>query len=62
MLILRRRQGEQVAIGEGDDRVVLTVLEVRPNSRDVNLGFEGPDRVPVDRIERAERGRRDDRS
>ena len=50
MLILTRRQGESVMIGEG---VVVTVLEVRGNQ--VRLGIEAPKDVQVHREEIYER-------
>lgn len=46
MLVLNRRVGEKVVIG---DRIEVVVLEVR-NSR-VKLGFSGPREVPFHREE-----------
>ncbi len=46
MLVLSRRQGERVHIGE---EIEVTVLEVRGNR--VKLGFSGPPSVPIHRGE-----------
>lgn len=46
MLVLSRKQGQRVLIG---DEIELTVLEVR-GSR-VKLGFRGPAEVPIHREE-----------
>jgi len=42
MLVLSRKIGERVLIG---DRIVVTVLEVK--GRQVRLGFEAPPDVPI---------------
>jgi carbon storage regulator len=42
MLVLSRKVGERVTIGDG---VVVTVLEVK--GRQVRLGFEAPSDVPI---------------
>lgn len=49
MLVLKRVLGEEVVIGEGDNEVVLTVVEVLNGG--VRLGFTGDPRVPIDRRE-----------
>ncbi len=46
MLVLSRKPGEQVIIGQ---QIVVTVLAVR-GSR-VKLGFLGPEEVPIERKE-----------
>lgn len=46
MLVLARKEGERIAIGEA---VTLTVLEIK-GSR-VKLGFSGPSDVPIRREE-----------
>ena len=46
MLVLSRKQGERVVIGEN---IEVVVLEVHPNR--VKLGFEGPPEVPIHRQE-----------
>jgi carbon storage regulator len=46
MLVLTRRKSEQLVL---DDRIVVTVLEVR--GRSVKLGIEAPPEVPVQRKE-----------
>jgi carbon storage regulator len=42
MLVLSRKIGERVTIGDG---IVVTVLEVK--GRQVRLGFEAPSDVPI---------------
>mgnify|MGYP000430466860 CR=1 FL=1 len=46
MLVLSRKEGERVCIGED---VQVTVLEIRGNR--VKLGFSGPASVPIHRGE-----------
>lgn len=46
MLVLTRKKGQRVVIGE---KIEVTVLEVRGNR--VRLGFEGPPEVPIHRHE-----------
>jgi carbon storage regulator len=46
MLVLSRKRGEQIHIGEG---VVLTVISIEGNR--VRLGIEAPREVTVDRQE-----------
>ena len=53
MLILSRRPGEALQIGE---RIRITVVAVQGNR--VRLGVEAPREVPVDRLEVHERKRR----
>ncbi len=48
MLVLNRKKGERVVIGNS---VFVTVLEVRGDR--VKLGFEGPGEVPIHREELA---------
>lgn len=48
-LILSRRSGEAVVIGEGPDAVVVTVETVRGDR--VYLGFVGPKGTRIDRRE-----------
>lgn len=49
MLVLTRKQGERVVIGEGPDAVTLIVVEVDRGR--VRLGFTAPDHVSIDREE-----------
>ena len=49
MLVLTRRVGEQLVIGEGPNRIVVTVCEIRDGK--VRIGTEAPDGTPVDRLE-----------
>ncbi len=55
MLVLSRRKGERIMIGDG---IVVTVLECgRPGSRhQVKLGIEAPDGVKVLREELCKKG------
>ena len=46
MLVLTRKPGERIRIGDG---VTVTVVLVRGNT--VRLGFEAPERIPVIREE-----------
>jgi len=46
MLVLSRREGEKVMIG---DDIVITVVEVRGDT--VRLGIQAPRDVPVNRVE-----------
>ena len=48
MLVLSRKPGEQITIGE---QILVTVLQVRGNR--VTLGFLGPGEVPIHRKEAA---------
>ncbi|MEN6495632.1 MAG: carbon storage regulator [Thermoguttaceae bacterium] len=50
MLVLSRKKGEQIVIGEN---IVVTVLEVSHDR--VKLGFRGPAEVPILRQEIFER-------
>lgn len=57
MLILTRRVGETIVIGEGTNAVRVTVLGVRGNQ--VRLGTVAPRDIPINRSEihdRIERG------
>lgn len=49
MLILTRRVGEVLIIGEGDDRISVAVLGVKGNQ--VRIGVEAPKDVEVHRSE-----------
>ena len=53
MLILSRRCEQEIVIGDGDDTIVLRVLEIRGDQ--VRLGITAPREIPVHRreIERA---------
>jgi len=55
MLVLTRRGGESIEIG---DQVRVTVLGILDNK--VRLGLEAPKDVPVDRSEVAERKRQEE--
>lgn len=49
MLILTRRVGETLVIGEGADQVKVTILGVKGNQ--VRIGTEAPKHIAVDREE-----------
>lgn len=49
MLVLSRRVGESIVVGDGDDKVTVTVLEVRGDV--VRVGIDAPRRVRVNRAE-----------
>jgi len=53
MLILTRRVGETLIIGEGADQITVTVLGV--NGNQVRIGVDAPKDVPVHREEVYER-------
>ncbi len=49
MLVLSRKRGEQIVIGHGDSKVILTVVYIRDSK--VQLGIEAPTAKPVHRME-----------
>lgn len=49
MLVLTRKQGESIIIGDGDNKTTLTVLGVKGNQ--VRIGVEAPKDVAVHREE-----------
>jgi carbon storage regulator len=49
MLILTRRVGEKLVIGEGPDRIEVTILSVKGTQ--VRVGVNAPRNVPVHREE-----------
>lgn len=49
MLVLSRKRNESIVIGEGDSKVVITVVEVRGDK--VRLGIEANRDTPVHRQE-----------
>ena len=49
MLVLSRKIGEQIVIGEGERAVRLTVVEIRGDK--VRLAFVAPKDVRIDRLE-----------
>lgn len=49
MLVLSRKRNEEVIVGEGDQQVSVTVVEIRSDK--VCLGFNAPKAVPVHRRE-----------
>lgn len=54
MLVLSRRVGEEIVIGEGPDQIVVAVIEVlhsRERGPRVKLGVTAPRHVPVHRRE-----------
>lgn len=49
MLCLTRKDQESVEIGEGEDMIVVKVIEIRGDK--VRLGFDAPKSVPIARSE-----------
>lgn len=49
MLVLRRRKDEKIIIGEGEDQVMVQVVEIREGS--VKLGIVAAEHIPVNREE-----------
>jgi carbon storage regulator len=49
MLVLSRKKNESIVIGEGEDQVVLTIVEIRGDK--VRLGVVAKPSVPVHREE-----------
>lgn len=49
MLVLTRKKDEDIFIGEGDNRVIVRVVEIVGDK--VRLGFVAPDNVPIFRKE-----------
>ncbi len=49
MLVLSRKRDERIVIGEGPNRVELTVVEIRGDK--VRLGIAAPREIPVWREE-----------
>lgn len=49
MLVLSRKIDESIIIGEGENKVVITVVEVRGNK--VRLGIDAARTIPVHREE-----------
>ncbi len=49
MLVLSRQRGEEIVIGDGDDKIVVTVFEIRGDK--VRLGIESVMAIPVHRRE-----------
>jgi len=50
-LVLSREAGQQVVIGEGEDQVTFTVVEIRTRPVRVRLHFEAPKHIKIDRKE-----------
>jgi carbon storage regulator len=53
MLVLSRQVGEQIVIGEGENQIVVVVVEIRGDK--TRIGVEAPQTTPVDRWEVRER-------
>lgn len=49
MLVLSRQKDESIVIGDGDQKIVITVVDVRGGK--VRLGIEAPREIPVHREE-----------
>ena len=57
-LFLERSKGESVFIGEGSDRVEITVQRIRENN--VTLAFNAPRSVKINRAERGLENQQDE--
>ena len=58
-LVLRRRVGETILIGDDPDRIAITVSEL--NGNEVVLAFKAPRNIPIDRLEIARQKERKNR-
>lgn len=58
MLVLSRHKGEQIVIGDGEKKIVVTIVEIQGVK--VRIGIEAPEEVPVHRREVYDAIRRND--
>lgn len=56
MLVLTRRRGEKIIVGDGENKITITVTEIVPGK--VRLGIEAPADVVIVRSEIEEEWRR----
>lgn len=49
MLVLSRQRDESIIIGEGEDKITITVVDIRGDK--VRLGIDAPTEIPVHRQE-----------
>ena len=49
MLVLSRQKDESIVIGDGEDKVIITIVDVRGDK--VRLGIVAPRSIPVHRKE-----------
>ena len=49
MLVLSRQKDESIVIGDGDQKIEITIVDVRGDK--VRLGIEAPREIPVHRRE-----------
>lgn len=49
MLVLSRKRNESIIIGEGENKIVLCVVDIRGDK--VRLGIDAPSKIRVDRQE-----------
>lgn len=49
ILVLSRKKNETIVVGDGDNKVVFTVTDIRGDN--VRIGIEAPKTVPVHRGE-----------
>lgn len=57
MLVLSRHQHESIIIGSGDQKITITIIQVRGDK--VRLGIDAPIEIPVHRQEVYEAIQRD---
>lgn len=50
MLVLSRKEGEKIVIGDGEDSIVLTILEFR-RLGEIRIGIEAPKHMVIRRSE-----------
>lgn len=55
MLVLSRKVGEKIVIGNGNGIVVLTVLGINWDGNAIKLGFEADKTIPIHRKEVVDR-------
>jgi carbon storage regulator CsrA len=55
VLILPRKLGESIVIGDGPDTVTITVVDIGEEGTFVRLGIDAPPSVPIYRPDAAEK-------
>ena len=49
MLVLSRKQNEEIVISNGEDTILISIVNIRPNA--VRLGLIAPKHIRIDRKE-----------